>query len=255
MGRHIYRRKSKSAAIYVPIAVLLVLFLVTLGTSVFLKIIKIEVNGVSMYTEEEIIVASGIVAGENMLLVDAGEVSRKIYSALPYIQEVNVRFNPPDMMQINVRETTAFAAISCLDGTVLIDSACRVLERIDDAPGGMFMVRGFVPIDVRIGSALRADPSDETRLRRLAEILPAIDKAMIQDDVAYLDVTDVGYVNLVYKDQFTIIISGSGGSLNRLSMLPDTVSSLIRDPKYDASVRYKAELTDLADSWRWSPMS
>ena len=223
MSRYTHRRKSKSAAIYVPVAVLLIFFLVALGTSVFLKILKIEVTGISMYSEEDIIIASGIIQGDNMLLVNAGDVARKIYAALPYIQEVSINFSLPDKVRINVSETTAMAAIGYLEGAVLLDSAGRVLERAEKKPDGLIEVKGFTPIDVKVGNALRADPSDDTRLRRLKDILPAIERAGIQDDVSYLDVTDVGNVNLKYMEQFTVIISGSGGALNRLGRLADAV--------------------------------
>ena len=62
------RRKSKSAVVYIPTAVILILFLMAFGVSVFLKIINIEVIGASVYTKEEIITASGITKGDNMLL-------------------------------------------------------------------------------------------------------------------------------------------------------------------------------------------
>ena len=253
MSRHKKRRKSKSAAFYVPVAVLLSVFFVMLGTSVFLKILDIEVTGVSMYTEEEIILASGITPGVNMLLVDSGAISRKIYSAMPYIETVNIQFNLPDKMKINVSETTAFAKIDFIDDVVVIDSSCRVLERTDSITQGLIEIRGIAPVDVKTGNALSVEPRDETRLRRLKEILPAIDNAGIRQYVEYLDVTDMGNINIGYMDQFTVVLSSSGGDLSKLERLPEAVAEVKRDSKYDEAVRYKTNISDQSGVWEWIP--
>ena len=51
MGKKRVRRHSKSAVVYMPVAILLISFFMVLGASVFMKIIIIEVVGASKYTD------------------------------------------------------------------------------------------------------------------------------------------------------------------------------------------------------------
>ncbi|MCL2125285.1 MAG: FtsQ-type POTRA domain-containing protein [Oscillospiraceae bacterium] len=253
MGKYKQRRKSASAAFYVPVAVLLIVFFVTIGTSVFLRILEIEVSGVEKYSEDDIISASGINPGENMLLINSGDVSRRIYAAMPYIKEIKVRFSLPDKVMISVSETDAFAVLEHRGSFIVIDSACKILEVCDVAPKGLFEIRGYAPVDVKVGGQLSADASGESRLRRLREIVAAVDKAGISGGVSLIDITDLGNVYLVYEDQFTVILGGSGAALSRLAKVPEAVLDAKADLSYDVANRYKTELTDQSGTWLWTP--
>ena len=250
MGSNKLRRKSKSAAVYIPIAILLIIVLVTLGISVFLKIVEIEVIGASLYTKEEIITASGIMTGDNMLLINADDVSRRIYSAMPYIDEVNIKLSPPDLVSINVTETRAMAAINYPGGAFMIDSTCRVLEKAEIARESLIEIRGFIPVDVAVGDMLKANPGDDTRLKYLKEVLDAIGQEGIYKDVLFIDVASIANINFLYGGRFTVIIGTPDNMRYKLSSLKDIITDIKTRSSGDET--WTIYMTD-REPWRWAP--
>ena len=250
MAQKKQRRESKSTVIYVPIAVLLVLFLMVLGTSVFLGIIEIEVIGASKYSSESIIEASGLAIGDNMLFLDTETAEQSICSAMPYIKDASIELSLPDKVRIYVSEAKAIAAIDFRDGVIIIDSAGRVLERVEEVPYSLIEVRGFTPTDTVIGSALRASPGDDTRLRYLTETLSAIEREDIQSDVSYVDVTSIVYVSFQYQSRFTVVLGTTDNIRYKLSRLADTVEDIIRIAPGNETGRI--DMSD-REPWRWVP--
>ena len=253
MERKKARRMSKSANVYIPIATLLILFLVVIGTSVFLSIIEISVSGASTYDDDEIIEVSGIITGKNMLLVDKDGAKQRIFSAMPYISEVEIDLDLPDRVQIKISETEALAAIVDAEGYLLVDSSCKILERVDRIPAGIVEVKGFKPADARIGSELKAAQGDDTRLRYIRDVLAAVEAAGIRDEVSYLDVTNMGNVNLGYMDLFTVVLSGSSGAAGKLGKLPEAVVDVRKDSNFDDTARYRIDISDSSGTWVWTP--
>jgi len=253
MGKNKGRRMSKSAAVYLPIAVLLILLFVILGISVFLKIIDIEVTGATKYPVEDIILSSGIAIGDNILRVNRDKASQMIEASMPYISEVEIEFVLPDKARISVSETSAFAMIGVPDGFLVIDSAGRILEIVDNAPTGLIEVRGFSPVDIKVGETLKAASGDDTRLRYIREVLAAVMAAGIQDGVSYLDVISMGNVYLEYMGLYRVNLNGSGGAINKLAKLPEAIEDVKRDSSFDATARYRIDIPDSSGGWIWTP--
>ena len=223
-------RKSTSTAIYVPVAVLLIMFLAAFGTSAFLRIMYIEIVGASMYTEEEVINVAGISSAGNLLYIDIGAIKNSIYTNLPYINNVEIMRVLPDTILIEVTESTALAAIGYQNDILVIDSAGRVLERVDTVPPGLIEVRGFTPLDPEIGGVMKTElGGDEMRLQYLTEVLEAIEKAEIRSDVSYVDVASIVGITFGYMDRFTVVIGGSSNVQHKLSRLPQTIDRINED--------------------------
>jgi cell division septal protein FtsQ len=245
------RRKSKSAAVYVPVAAIFILLLGVLGTSVFLRILEIEVIGESKYSKEEIITASGIAQGVNRLRVKAREIPQKISSELPYINSVEVKYHIPDKVQIIVSESSALAMIECEGGIALIDAKGRVLEYLIKAPGGLIEIRGFTPAVATVGAIMTVTAANETKFNYMKEILNAMVEENIADEVALLDVSNISHINFIYQGTFTVAINTMENLRHKLSILPDIVENniLANDPDDRSGT---ISFSDNAQ-WRWIP--
>ena len=253
MSKKKKRRKSTSAAIYIPVATLLIIFLATFGTSAFFKIVKIEVGGAEIYGVAEIIRISGIAPGDNMILVDTIDAQRRIYSAMPIISEVIITRAMPDTIRIDVKESTPLAFLKYQGEILILDSAGRVIYRIDNAPGGLIEVRGISPADAAEGNPLKAVSGGETQLNYMTEILSAIEKAEIQTGVSYIDVTNIAGISFGYLGRFTVVLGGPDGARHKLSRLPEAVAEVEASVAFDATGRYKIDMSDPSGKWIWTP--
>ena len=223
------RRRSTSATVFLPVAAILIVAFSTLGVSSFLRIMYIEVVGASRYSEEEIIFVSGISTAKNLLFLDKSAIEGRIRSEMPYISSVIITRVIPDTIWIDITESTALAMIRFKDETLVIDSSGRVLERLEVPPAGLVEVRGFTPVNPEIGSAMKAEPSGETRLQYLTDVLKAMERADICDDVSYLDVSNIVGINFWYIDRFEVTIGGSGNVQQKLGRLPQIVEKINED--------------------------
>ena len=227
-------------------AVIAIIILGTLGTSVFLRINEIEVIGGSKYSANEIIMSSGIKTGNNMMLLRKEKAELSIYAAMPYISEVSIAFRLPDKVYISIGETRAIAVIELTEGFLLIDSAGKILERNERAPSGLIEIRGFMPTNSTVGNALRADLANENRLMYLLEVLDAFEAEGIQRDVSYLDVTNISHINFGYKG-IVVEIGTSDNVRSKLSTLSGVIEGVV--PDGETGTVY---LTD-REPTRWAP--
>jgi len=249
MGGKGLGRMSKSAAVYIPVGALLIIFLTILGTSGFLRVMQIEVVGATVYPENEIVVASGISKGDNLLFVDASAAGRRVKAAMPYIDVADITRLPPDRIRIEVTESTAMATVTYQFETLVIDLSGRVLQRGGDIPEGLIEVRGFSPGDVVEGSALRAQTGSETYLQFLLDVLAAFDKEGIQEGVSYLDMTNISNITFGYHERYRVILGAPNNLRQKLASLPGAIA--VVDTREPASATGTFRVEDSGE-WRWN---
>ena len=242
------RRRSTSATIYIPIAALLVLLLTIYGSSAFLKIINIEVIGSTRYSRAEIVAATGITVGDNMILVDTLGAKVRVYTELPFISVVEITRSMPDTILIEVRESEPIAFVGYKNGAAMIDSSGKVLYFSDNAPPGLIEIRGVRPTDAVAGSIIKAGTENETKLSYMIQVLAAIDKAEIKKDVTYLDITSIANIGIDYKER-RVLLGGPEDVQKKLDELPAKMDEIIGTYPDD-----KQGVFDMSRKpWRWAP--
>jgi len=249
------RRRSRSAAVYIPVGIILILALTVLGISVFLRVMEIEVVGAEMYTKEEIITASGISRGEYIYFVDADSAAKKIRAVMPYISEVSIEPAPPSGVRITVGETSAIAAVEYPDGVLIIDSSGKVLARENAAPDGLIEVKGLVPAETEtgVGTRMRAPEGGETQMKSLTDVLSAIEKSGMIEDISYLDVANIATISFGYAGRFTVVLGGSGNASHKLSQLPQFVEGV--NENHPPETTGEINMSDPSGKWRFTPKS
>jgi hypothetical protein len=211
---------SKSAAIYIPVGVLLIVFLTVIGVSGFLRIMDIEVVGSTRYTDEAIIAVSGITAGDNMLFIDAEVAERRIITAMPFISSASVTRVPPDGVRIEVEESSPLAKIDFRGELLIFDSSGRILEVTVVPQSGLVEVLGITPVDPAEGAPLRVGTGGEMNLLYMRDVLAALEREGIEGDVSFLDVSNTGRINFGYQGRFRVILGGPSNVRQKLDSLP-----------------------------------
>ena len=208
----------RGAAIYTPVAALLVLFIVIFGVSVFFRVTKIEVTRTTKagnassgrYTDDEIIAASGVEAGDNIFLLNGDAAARRITAAMPYISDVRVGMKIPDTAVLEVTESVPFAAIQNGTDYWKVDSAGRILERTDySGSAGLIRVTGLTLSSPKEGAKIAVDSTYETQLGYTLDVMAAIDGADISGKVSSLDVTNISSITFTYNN--TVVVRFGGG--------------------------------------------
>jgi Cell division septal protein len=210
----------RGAAIYTPVAALLVLFIIIFGVSVFFRVTKIEVTGSARYTDDEIIAASGVELGDNLFLLNSDAAARRITDAMPYISAVRIGLGIPDTAVLEVTESVAFAAVQTGNDYWKVDSSGRILERTDySGASGLIRVTGLTLVAPKEGTKIAVDSAYETQLGYALDVFAAIDGAEIGNDVSSLDMTNISAITLVYKTTVTVKFGGGDNADFKITKL------------------------------------
>lgn len=124
-----HRKNGKKTALklFLAVALMCLLLVAVLCFTVLFKTKSVAVKGNSIYAPEKIIEASGIKAGDNMLVSMFFGVENKIEKALPYVLEADVDRNLNGNVVITVKPAVADRCFkngekfvySCAEGKVL----------------------------------------------------------------------------------------------------------------------------------------
>lgn len=201
-------------------AVLAVTVGIVLSLTVLFPVSNIKVTGNKVYTTDQIVKASGIVMGENVLL-SGGRAEESICRLLPYIAKVDVGRSLSGTITLKVTETKASAAFIFANKYALTDGV-KVLEIVDSLPDGMMVVDTAVT-DAAPGSKIKL--SDEVSGSYDA-LLAALKKSDI-GPITRIEMTGAVNIKLIYD--------------NRLVLEIGTISDVDKKLQHGATVIEEAE--------------
>ena len=171
------RRRGRFGILYLMLSVLLILAAVTAACVAFFQVNHVTVSGNRRYTMEEIVDASGVQEGENLLLLNRPQVARKITKALSYVDHVSPVIHLPDTLELRVTENAAAAILEAEDRFWVIDAWGKLLESgarsiAPDLP----LVLGLTPLEPREGEQMAVTEEEQVRLDNFITMLKALDE-------------------------------------------------------------------------------
>ena len=203
-----------SAAFLLRLAtVVAVVVAVVFGVSIFFRVQTVNVSGADKYTAWEIMEASGIKEGDNLLSLPKARISGRITAALPYIGSVRVEIQLPDVVNIEVTELdVVYAVQDTVDRWWLMTSEGKIVERILGEPAkGIARILGLRLDDPQVSAhAVAADNADDTvtqgsdRLGAALTILRYLEENSIIGNVDSVNVEDLGALMVWYDNQYQV---------------------------------------------------
>jgi len=221
MSGKVKRKLSKRSIAYVAVGIALISLMTVIGMSAFLRTAQITVEGASTYSPDLIIQASGLSVGDNLMFVNTQNVSQQIRAGLPFISEANVSRILPDTILIEVVESIAVARVTSAGSHYVVDSNCRVLassnslrddEVISDLVTDFEYLIEIIGIEIEetaLGTVLRPVFGAEAKLQYAQDILAALERHRMTDDVSYINVSSIVNVFFGYMGRYRVILGGS----------------------------------------------
>lgn len=181
------------------------------------------VEGVHNYTELQILEASGIKDGENLLTIRESEISSRILEKLPYVMQVRVRIKLPDTVNIEIVETDVVYAAEATDGTWwLMRSDGKLVEKTNAADakqntvllgiklsapkqGEQAVAQEPEPVQPEEGEAQTpVTVLASEQLSTALTICKMMEQCGIIGTMTSVDVTNLGSIELWYGNQYQI---------------------------------------------------
>lgn len=215
------------------------------GMSIFFKVDQVQVAGAVMYDPMLIKEASGILEGDNLLLLNKDRITANIreHKDCAYIDEIQIGKKLPGTVVISVTELDVFyAAQDHNGGWWLLSSAGKVIDNCAAAEAeDHTRILGVQLSDPVVGAAAVAyEPgrdADETapvtvyagdQLSLALSLIQQMEKNGFIGTIAKIDVTDLGDVQLWYGTRFQMLL-GEGTDLPRKLAALDQVLDRMED--------------------------
>ena len=198
------------------------------GMSVFFRVSNIEVTGADRYTTEEIVAASGIKDGDNLMFINRDAAAERIYTKLIYIGEVTVRRKLPNTVVIEISESGAVAVMETDSGLWLIDRNCRLLEACKTQDAETYIkVEGLSAVKPLEGETIGVSDEDKPKATYLRGILNAFADQGITADVDSLDLSNPISAQVDYLDGRFIVKLGDSENMDyKMELLVSVVQKL-----------------------------
>ena len=119
---------------------------------------SIEVTGTNLLTRAQVLQASGLRVGQNMLSVHADDVRERI-QRLPLVRTARVARPSPSRLRITIEERAPSFVLQTLEGRWYLDDEATLLEEA--------VTTGRALPTIQIDTDLDADPGDRVRARAL----------------------------------------------------------------------------------------
>lgn len=101
----------------------------------FFNINQITVTGDDVYSDAEVITASQIEIGDNLIFLSKKKINEKITTQLAYVGSVKIKRKLPSTLEITVTKTEAVFAITENGTYTLLDKNGKVLEKGTESVG------------------------------------------------------------------------------------------------------------------------
>lgn len=218
------RRRGRFSGLYKLLFILLVTAAVVAACVVFFRVNTVTVEGNTMYTDEEVIEASGIETGDNLVALPKSKIAARIRVGLPFVSSVSIRRVPPDQVTLVITEHAVAAAVSDeMNGWWHIAASGKILEQVSD-PGDVMIIEGLTAMGPILGDNLAVSESQQNRKEYVIDLLGELEQREILGDCTKLDCSTAGVILLDYLD-FQIKLPTTGDFSYMFSMLDEAFES------------------------------
>ncbi len=228
--------RSRFGLLYSFLSLLIILAVLFAGCIIFFRVNTITVEGSTIYSDEQIIAASGIEEGNNLFLIQPGKASQSVISELPYIREASVNLSFPNKVRIEVTaDTTAATLQSANESWWAIDLNGKLLAQGDESVSeGSPLVTGLTPLIPSVGSEVSVSLEDTAKLSSLLEILESLNYWEISDQVQSIDMSSASQITMEFQDRFIVLLPVQSDDFHTLIHSLKAISEYLDDNLNDS---------------------
>jgi cell division protein FtsQ len=203
------QKKRRRQRRFTFMMVFFIFMLIVIGTVVsifvFFKVDKLEIQGKSIYSSEQIISISGIKKGQNLLGINRKAAVIAICNKLPYIKSAVIDLKPLSTVIINIVQDEPYGISQINKQFVVFDENMKVLEiRSDNNKKNLAVIKGFAIKNDEVGKTLQAT---NAQLNLLTDFYKSVDaNDFDKSKINSFDMTDEYQIVIRYDNRIDILI-------------------------------------------------
>ncbi len=189
------------------IGVSAVLVILILSMTVLFNISSINIGKKSTkYTVEEIVMASGLNIGDNMVRTNFSKVEERIEKSLPYIKDAVINKSISGKITIDIIDTKATTIIKCAQGYAIADADGKTLEIVKSVPENNTLTA------IHLKGAITAAPGEfivlsDAEEQALYDSLKAVLASEgLLSGITDIDLTQRSSLKLIYQNRLRLLL-------------------------------------------------
>lgn len=191
-----YRRTGVFARVLVMLAIVAA---IVLGVAIFFRVHTVEVQGNKIYSQEQVAQASGVEAGDNLLMINRAAVAGSIKARMPYVRDVSVSPVMPDTVVIQIVESEIAVLVrSDVGAQWYLNTQGRVLgSTVEGFRGQIVEVTGFTITAPKAGEPAVAEEGKAENMEAALQVIRQMEGTGLIGEVTALN-AEKAYDLLVY---------------------------------------------------------
>jgi|GEM_PF-1082561 len=202
----------------------------------------ITVEGASRYSEEEILSASGLAAGDNLYSFSSRRLASRVMLRCPYVADVGVERRAPSSVTLRVEEEAAVYYAEIYGEVRALSAGMRVLERTTaEEARARGLIRLCLP-HIREAVAGRAIVfADERSARTIREVLGTLNASALRQRLSAVDCRNLYEVKMVSEGRFLL----SFGGTDNMELKMKLACAVLEDEIFRTGIRASVDLTQI----------
>ena len=247
------RRKRLSAYLiyYIMFGIIAAVVLGVLSTTVLFKAENFVVTGETVYSYDEVVKALGVNKGENMVVMDAAAVEKRLLDNLPYIDKATVsRHIFSNTLEITLVQANPAANVKKDGVYYLVSENGRIMDSDLKTPNkSCVVVTGFEPeyaVDgdflsvsneesrnylsrllkcVKLYSDIDSEyeADSEKKYAILFDLLEVIEKTGLKEKIKSIDISSIYKITLQYDSTLTLELGDISNAQVKLSVAKNLI--------------------------------
>ena len=194
---------------------------VSLSMTVFFNIEQIVVAGDAdqPYQKNDVVKASGVHTGDNMMRLNRETVKENILSRLIFVDSVSIQKDFPDRLVITIEPSKAAFNVTDSSGTLQVSAAGKILVSGPDSDPSLPTITGFEASVREPGKTLASRDSQKDKI--FQSLSERIAKGL-DCPVTSIDLTDKYNINLIFDGRVSFQL-GNWSDMDYKITLAETV--------------------------------
>lgn len=190
------KRRGRFRFFYKLISLVAVVAAVVTACVIFFRVNQIGVEGNSHYSAQEIIAASEIEMGDNLVTLWTGQINRLVCDKLPYVQRVMLRRTLPDQVTLRVVERTVAATVDGPNSRWLMASDGYLLEPTGQSQG--IEIVGLEVVEPQAGHPMEVSETDTSKGEAIIPLMEALEEAGMLEKCTKFDCSAASSILVSY---------------------------------------------------------
>ncbi|MDE6732363.1 MAG: FtsQ-type POTRA domain-containing protein [Oscillospiraceae bacterium] len=220
-------RGGNYALYYVLGVIVLIIAFVILANTVLFKCRTISVSGNDNYDSDEIILASGINIGDNLVKLKPSKAADSIVSSLAYIDAATVKKSYPTKINITVTEAEKYYCVVADGTTAAVSRRGKIIEHCE--AGKLPIVKGYEPETLEVGAWLASKTDGKSDIP--AEVFAAAEKAGLKN-ITVVDVSDKFNIEVIVEDRVILKLGTSDDVVSKLLVAVEIIENQLGETEY-----------------------